>query len=143
MILTAKDVMRQAPGFVSENSSITQAAQLLERHGQGALPICTADGQVVGMITDRDIAIKVVAAGKDPVTTSVCEVSRIPVVALAEQGLQDVLTTMREHHVRRMPVLQSGKLVGLISFIDIAKNLPLSDLGDLSFVGDFFHPTAI
>jgi len=95
------------------------------------------------MITDRDIAVKVVAAGKDPMTTSVCDVSRTPVVALAEQSLQEVLAAMRQHHVRRMPVLESGKLVGLISFIDIAKNLPLSELGDLSFVGDFFHPTAI
>jgi CBS domain-containing protein len=143
MVLTAKTVMRQAEGFVPERSSITHAAQLLEYHSQGSLPICTADGDVVGMITDRDIAVKVVAAGKDPMTTSVCDVSRTPVVALAEQSLQEVLAAMRQHHVRRMPVLESGKLVGLISFIDIAKNLPLSELGDLSFVGDFFHPTAI
>jgi CBS domain-containing protein len=144
MTLTVKDVMWKAPGFISERASITTAAKLLSEYGQGALPICSEDDRVVGMITDRDITVKVVAAELDPTTTSVLEVSREPVVAMEDQSLVEIVAMMREEHVRRLPVVtRHGELAGLISFAEVAKRLSLEELGDLSFVGDFFHPTAM
>src|SRR5436190_24088553 len=115
------------------DTTIEDAAGTMAALDIGALPICNEDGRLEGVITDRDVAVKVVAAGRDPRETTVGEISQeAEVVTIgADDTIDEALRTMKEHAVRRLPVIDGRKLVGMISQADIAKNLPKEKTGDL------------
>lgn len=119
--LMSKDVIS-----VSPDTAADAAARMLSRHNIGALPVCTAGGQVRGMITDRDIALRCVAAGKDPQKTPVREIMSSRVVAAApEEDVEQAAAQMAREQVRRLPVLEQGKLVGMLSLGDLSVNRTL------------------
>ena len=98
----------------------------------GALPICGEDNRLKGMITDRDIVVKCLAAGGDPQQTKASELAEgKPVTVGADDDITVALQTMSQHRVRRLPVIDGHDLVGLISQADIARNLPDDKIGDL------------
>jgi CBS domain-containing protein len=118
-----QDLMTVKPRTVKAGDSIVDAAKLMRGEDAGIAPI--VDGErLVGVLTDRDIAIRVVAEGKDPAATKVEDVASHELVTLdPEQDLDDALRLMAQHQVRRLPVVeQDGKLVGIVAQADVAKH---------------------
>jgi CBS domain-containing protein len=110
------------PRTVKTGDSIVDAAKLMRGEDAGIAPIVDGD-RLVGVVTDRDIAIRVVAEGKDPSTTKVEEIaSRNLVTVEPGQDLDDALRLMAQHQVRRLPVVDDGKLVGIVAQADVAKH---------------------
>ena len=105
---------------VDREETVAAAARLLSRHNVGALPV-TAGGRLVGMLTDRDIAVRCVAANFDPNLTRVRSVMSAGAVTVpAEESGLRAAKTMGKHQVRRLPVTQNGRLVGMLSQSDLA-----------------------
>jgi CBS domain-containing protein len=129
---TARDIMSQDADCVQASQSILDAAKQLADRDVGAMPICGDDDRLKGMLTDRDIVVKVLAQGKDPSSTKVSELAEgKPVTIGADDSIEEALRTMSEHKVRRLPVIDGHDLVGIISQADIARNLDDEKTGDL------------
>jgi CBS domain-containing protein len=131
--MKAREIMTPAPAVAKVDETIEDAARKMETTDAGALPVCNAENRLEGMVTDRDIALKVVAKGLDPRATTVSDISqRSEVVTIgADDSVEEALATMKEHAVRRLPVIDGDELVGMVSQGDIAKNIPESKTGDL------------
>ena len=96
------------------------------------MPICGEDNRLKGMLTDRDIVIKCIAAGADPAATRVGDLAEgKPVTIGADDSVSEALQTMKDHGVRRLPVIDGHDLIGIVSQADIARNLPEDKVGDL------------
>ena len=133
MAKTARDIMTPECNCVGENDTVLDAAQRLAELDVGAMPICGEDDRLKGMITDRDIVVKVLAQGKDPASTSVSELAtQDEVVTIgADDPIDEVLRTMTQHKVRRLPVIDGHECVGIISQADVATNVEEVQVGDL------------
>lgn len=122
---TARDIMHAGPQCVAEHETLTAAAQHMRNLGVGALPICGGDERLHGMLTDRDIVVKCIAEGHDPNKVTAGELAQRNIYRVDTDASIDVLlTTMEEHQVRRLPVVEADRLVGIVSEADIARNLP-------------------
>jgi CBS domain-containing protein len=129
---TARDIMTSDADCVQESQSILEAAKELARRDVGAMPICGDDDRLKGMLTDRDIVVKVLAQDKDPSSTKVSELAEgKPVTIGADDSIEEALHTMSEYKVRRLPVIDGHELIGIISQADIARNLDDEKTGDL------------
>lgn len=132
MSKTARDVMSGGVECAGENDSVSEAAKKLSELGVGSMPICGEDDRLKGMITDRDIVVDVLAAGKDPDSTKVGELGDgKPVTIGADDSVKQALQTMKEHQVRRLPVIDGHDLVGIVSVADLARNIEDEETGDL------------
>jgi CBS domain-containing protein len=132
MAKTARDIMSADCQCVGENDSVADAAKKMSEINAGAMPICGEDDRLKGMITDRDIVVKVIAEGKDPGTTKVGELGDgKPVTIGADDSLQEALRTMADKKVRRLPVIDGHELVGIVSQGDLAKNVEEEQIGDM------------
>lgn len=125
MMQSCKDVMTKDPSTVSAQSLVTEAAQLMEREGVGSIPVCENGGRLEGILTDRDIAVRVVAGGLNPQQTRIADVmTRDPQCVKADEPIDRALEVMESRQVRRIPVIDGGgKLVGIIAQADIATRL--------------------
>jgi CBS domain-containing protein len=120
MAESVRDAMTENPQSISASASVVEAARLMREKDIGSLPI-TDDEKLVGMITDRDITTGVVAEASDPGTTSVGDVSsRDPISVEPDQDLEEAVQLMSRHQVRRLPVVENGRLVGIVAQADIA-----------------------
>lgn len=129
---TARDIMTGNAECASPNDTLVDAARKMRDLDVGALPICGEDARLKGMITDRDIVTQCVASGGDPNTSKVEEyVSEEAFTIGADDSIDDVLRTMTEHGVRRLPVIDGHQLVGIVSQADVAKNLSDEQIGQL------------
>lgn len=129
---TARDIMTGGPECASSTDTLVDAARKLRDLDVGSLPICGEDNRLQGMITDRDIVVKCVADGGDPSKVKVAELAEgKPVTIGADDPVEEALRTMREHGVRRLPVIDGHELVGMVSQADVARNLPEEAVGDL------------
>ncbi|MGQ0629652.1 MAG: CBS domain-containing protein [Sporichthyaceae bacterium] len=129
---TAREIMTAGAVCARSDESITTAARRMADLDVGALPICGPDDRLAGMLTDRDIAIRVVAAGKDPDSCTVGELGQgKPVTIGADDDIAELLRTMAEHQVRRLPVIDGHKLVGIVAQADVARALPDPPVGEL------------
>ena len=119
--------------FVDVELSVAEAASRMASEDFGALPICSSEGKLQGVITDRDIVVKVIAAGLDPKKTTVGEIAGgTEVVTIgADDSVEEAIRTMKDHSVRRLPVIDGNDLVGMVSQADIARALPDAKVGDL------------
>jgi CBS domain-containing protein len=132
MAKKARDVMTGGAECVAEDESILDAAKRLAELDVGAMPICGQDERLKGMLTDRDIVVKVLAQGKDPAQTTAGELGEgKPVTIGADDSVDEALRTMTEHKVRRLPVIDGHELVGVVTQADIAVNLDEDDTGKL------------
>ena len=132
MSKTARDVMTGGAECIGENDTIADAAKRLAELDVGALPICGEDNRLKGMLTDRDIVLKVVAKGKDPSATRAGELAEgKPVTIGADDSVDEALRTMADHKVRRLPVIDGHDLIGIVSQADLAKNVDEEKVGDL------------
>lgn len=122
---SARDIMTPDAECVAEGESLVDAARKMARLGVGALPICGDDERLKGMLTDRDIVVKALAEGRDPAGTTAGEFAQgKPVTIGADDSVEEILRAMSEHKVRRLPVIDGHKLVGMVSQADVARNLP-------------------
>jgi CBS domain-containing protein len=129
---TARDVMTGDAQCVGENDTVLDAARMLADLDVGAVPICGEDDRLKGMLTDRDIVVKVLAQGKDSAQTKAGELGEgTPVTIGADDPIDEALRKMTEHKVRRLPVIEDKRLVGIVSQADIAVNLDEEQTGDL------------
>jgi CBS domain-containing protein len=129
---TARDIMSPDCECIGENASVLDAAKRLAGLNVGSMPICGEDDRLKGMITDRDIVVKVLAEGKDPSSTKVGELGEgKPVTIGADDPIEEALRTMSEKKVRRLPVIDGHELIGIVSQADVARNLPDEKTGDL------------
>jgi len=129
----ARDIMTPGCNCVGESESVADAARKLAESDVGAMPICGDDNRLKGMLTDRDIVVKVIAQGKDPSSTKAGELAtQGEVVTIgADDSIEEALRTMSEHKVRRLPVIDGHDCVGVISQADIARNYDEERVGEL------------
>ena len=124
----AKDIMTTNPACCTPENSVEEAAQMMVKHDCGEIPVVESkdDPKPVGVITDRDIACRVVAAGKNPSQTRVRDaMSSPPVTVTPETSIEDCCRVMEENQIRRVPVVdESGRCCGIVSQADIAKAAP-------------------
>ena len=117
-----REIMTPNPSTIEPNQSVVEAARIMKQEDAGVVPV-TENGRLTGMVTDRDIAIRVVAEGKDPKSTNVGEVASTNLVTLdPQQELDEALRLMAQHQVRRLPVVEEdGRLVGVVAQADVAR----------------------
>ncbi|WP_229399050.1 CBS domain-containing protein [Micromonospora okii] len=129
---TARDIMTSDVTCVREQDDLRTAARQMARLGVGSLPICGDDNRLRGMLTDRDIVVKVLAEGRDPAVVTVGELAQGEAVTIgADDDAAEVLRTMGKHKVRRLPVIDGHDLVGIVAVADVARSLPERPVGDL------------
>jgi CBS domain-containing protein len=118
---TVKDVMTARPTSIESDTPVVEAARRMSSEGVGSLPV-TREGELVGMITDRDLVLQVIARDLDPHKVAVGEIcSENPVTAMPDESLDDALQRMAKHQVRRLPVAEDGRLVGILAQADVAQ----------------------
>jgi CBS domain-containing protein len=116
-----RDVMSRQPQSVREEDTLAQAAGLMKQYNIGSVPVLNRKDTVVGMITDRDIAVRAVANGMDVSHTAVKDVmTPRPVMGAEEMDVEIAAELMAAHQIRRLPVQQNGRLIGMVALGDLA-----------------------
>jgi len=116
-----RDVMTTGVETVAPGDTIRFAAEKMDALDVGSLPVCDGE-RLIGMVTDRDLAVRAVASGRDPNRTAVIEAMTPELVyAIEGQGIDDAVELMREHEIRRLPVVdEHHRLVGIVALADLA-----------------------
>jgi len=128
----AREIMSGNAECVGENETLVDAARKMRDLDVGALPVCGQDNRLKGMVTDRDIVVKVIAEGGDPASTTAGTLCEGQIVTIgADDPIEEVLRTMKQYKVRRLPVIDGHDLVGVVSQADVAKNVPQEKVGEL------------
>jgi signal-transduction protein with cAMP-binding, CBS, and nucleotidyltransferase domain len=131
MAKKVRETMTARPRAVRPDAAIQEAARIMEVEDVGSLPVIDADGHLLGIVTDRDIAIRAVAKGLES-QTSVAEVaSRDPVTIGPEDDLDEAMSRMTEHQLRRLPVVQGDVLVGMLAQADLAREAGEKEVGEV------------
>ncbi len=130
---TVREAMHQGCECIGENQSLSDAARRMEELDVGVMPICGDDDRLKGMLTDRDIVVKVLAHDMDPAAKRAGDLAQgRPVTVAADAPLDEALSLMREHAVKRLPVLdENRRLCGIITEADIATHMPEERTGEL------------
>ena len=116
-----REVMTPGPETIQADKPAAEAAKLMKKADAGMIPV-VEDGNLFGTVTDRDIVLRVVAEGKDPQSTAVRDIaSTEPVTIGPEQDLDEALQLMARHQIRRLPVVEEGRLVGVLAQADVAR----------------------
>jgi CBS domain-containing protein len=117
------EVMSGRPRAVTPQTSVREAARLMDEEDVGSLPVVDQGARLVGIVTDRDLAVRVIARGSDPEETEVGEVASKDIVALTpEHDLDEALTLMAREQVRRLPIVAGeNELVGMLAQADVAR----------------------
>jgi CBS domain-containing protein len=126
-----KDVMTANPSTAKADASVVEAARIMRDEDAGIVPVVENE-RLVGTLTDRDIAVRVVAEGRDPQSTPVREVASTDLVTVQpEQDLSKALQLMARHQVRRLPVVENDRLVGIVAQADVARESDEQQTGEL------------
>src|SRR5215467_13101670 len=120
---TVRDLMTSNPRTIDSNQSVMDAARIMRDENVGMVPITDGD-RPMGTITDRDIAIRITAEGRDPSTTPAMDVASRELITIdPQQNLDEALRLMTKHQVRRLPAIEDdGRLVGVVAQADIAQH---------------------
>jgi CBS domain-containing protein len=121
MGMTVKDVMTRDVRACEPSATVREAAALMAREDIGPIPV-VEDGRVVGIVTDRDLVIRVLADGRDPDHTTIGEIASKDLVTVSpDDDLEDAMRLLAGNQVRRLPVLDGDRLVGIVAQADIAR----------------------
>ncbi|MER5994667.1 MULTISPECIES: CBS domain-containing protein [Streptomyces] len=121
---TAGDIMHRGAQWIPAHETLDRAAQLMRELNVGALPISDANERLCGILTDRDIVVGCVAVGHDPARVTAGDMAQgTPRWIEADADISEVLQEMQTHRIRRLPVIQNKRLVGMISEADLARHL--------------------
>lgn len=116
-----RDVMTPSVIRIHPEESVAVAARTLTRYNIGILPVCGSDGQLCGLVTDRDLVTRCIASGRDPASTAVRDVmTRHMIVARPDMDSSIAAHMMGAEQIRRLPVMENGKLCGMVSLGDLA-----------------------
>ncbi|MCH0562721.1 MULTISPECIES: CBS domain-containing protein [unclassified Streptomyces] len=127
---TARDIMHRGAQWIPTHETLDRAAQLMRELGVGALPISDNNERLCGILTDRDIVVGCVAMGRDPSKVTAGELAQgTPRWIDADADVGDVLREMQDHQIRRLPVIDNKRLVGMISEADLAQHLTEEQIG--------------
>ena len=128
---TAKDLMTSPAECLAPDETILTAARMLSKYDVGSMPIVDGD-DLVGVVTDLDIVINAVAKGLDPKETPISTIASTNVVTVeASAPASEVASLMAEHQVRRLPVVDGGKVVGMVAQADVARDLDDGTTGEV------------
>lgn len=133
MSKTLREIMTERPRAVTADASISDVVEVMESEDIGAVPIVDPDGRLLAIVTDRDLALRVLGNGRNPSETAILDVaSREPLTAAPDTPFDTALTMMAEHRVRRLPVIdENGTLVGIVSQADVALAGKEKETGEL------------
>ncbi|MFE0104367.1 CBS domain-containing protein [Streptomyces sp. NPDC059009] len=121
---TAGDIMHRGAQWIPAHETLDRAAQLMARLDVGALPISDENERLCGILTDRDIVVGCVAKGHDPAKVTAGDMAKgTPRWIEADADIDNVLHEMQDHQIRRLPVIENKRLVGMISEADLATHL--------------------
>jgi CBS domain-containing protein len=116
-----REVMTQSPTTCQLDATVVDVAKLMAREDVGPIPVVEGD-RLVGIVTDRDLVIRVIAEGRDPGKTKVADVISKDIVTVSpDEDLERVLGVMSQKQVRRVPVVEGERLVGIVSQADVAR----------------------
>jgi len=128
----ARDLMTAGAEYLKGDNTVAEAAKKFASMSTGALPVCDTNGHLQGVVTDRDVVVEVVAAGKSPDKTKLIDLVHGEAVTIgADDSIDEAIATMKDHKVRRLPVIDGDKLVGMLSQADIARACSPDQVGDL------------
>lgn len=129
--MKVRDVMTSQVESVAPNCSIVEIAQLMRKNDVGSIPVCQ-DKKVLGMITDRDIVLKVIADGKNIQTVSAKDIMNSNVITVTtDQDVHEAAQLMSDYQIRRLPVVEQGKIVGIVALGDLAiEKIHVNEAGD-------------
>jgi CBS domain-containing protein len=131
-VTTAREIMTSPVQCCAEGDTLVEVAKTLHEKGIGSMPVQAADGSLVGMVTDRDIVTRAVAAGRDVATTTAGELARGGVVTVeANDSAEHAAKVLAENRIRRVPVMDGRDVVGMISQADIARSMSHGETGDV------------
>ena len=120
--MLVKELMTGAPVSLETDEPVSAAARLMRERNIGAMPVCDPDGRLVGMLTDRDIVIRCIASDRNAAETRVADIMTTgAVVAETKEPLEEALQRMEREQIRRLPVTENGRLVGMLSLADVAR----------------------
>ncbi len=120
--MKVQDIMSKNPIHISPIESVEVAARTLAHYNIGILPVCSSDGKLCGLVTDRDLVTRCVASGKSPAQTTVREVMTNQITsAKPDMEVGVAAHLMGRQQIRRLPVVEEGKLCGIVSLGDMAK----------------------
>ena len=122
-----REVMTNPVIRIHPDETVSVAARTLQHYNIGILPVCGMDGKVCGLVTDRDLVVRCLAAGKSPATTPVRDVMTAQIVtARPDMDAATAASLMGSRQIRRLPVVENGKLCGMVSIGDLAVKLESS-----------------
>jgi CBS domain-containing protein len=140
MAKNVREVMTPGVRTVSPSQSLAEAAELMKSEDVGSVPV-VEEGRLAGIVTDRDIVIRAVAERRDPQTVKVDEIASGELVTVEpEQDLDEALELMARHRVRRLPVVEEGRLVGMLAQADVALEAKEKKVGET--VEEISQPTS-
>lgn len=120
--MTVRRIMNSNVVYLTPDDTAARAARLLERHNIGMLPICSKDGRLRGVVTDRDIAIRCIALDNPPEETRLREImTRGVVTASPDDEVADAAKVMAAEQIRRLPVVENNRVIGMLSLADMAQ----------------------
>ena len=125
--MRVKECMCSNVVYTNPGDTIENVARLMNENHIGCIPVCEAEGKVVGFVTDRDIILRSIACGKNCSDTKVSDIMTTQVIKTTpDTELEEVTKTMSENQIRRLPVIENGKVVGMLTLGDIARNEAIS-----------------
>lgn len=127
-----REIMTADARCVQSDETAADAARKMTEYGVGALPICGPDNKIKGVVTDRDLVRKVFGQGRDPGRFPAGDLNQEEAATIgADDSDEEILATMTRYRVRRLPVIDNNKLVGMITLGDVAQQRPHSEVGEL------------
>jgi CBS domain-containing protein len=116
-----RDVMSQNPTTCEPSASVADAARVMASQDVGPVPVVEGD-RLVGLVTDRDLVVRVLAEGRDPESTTIGEIASTDLVTVSPDArLDEALSLLARHQVRRLPVVEGEQLVGVVAQADVAR----------------------
>ncbi|WP_113702789.1 CBS domain-containing protein [Nonomuraea lactucae] len=127
---TARDVMHPGAECLTAHETLDRAAQMMRDLDVGAMPVCDADDRVMGIITDRDLVVRCVAEGLDPSRIRAGDLVAGLVAVTPDTPIEEALSRMERHRIKRLAVVEGDRIVGMISEADLARHLPDEQLAE-------------
>ena len=131
MAKSVREAMTASVSSVSPSQSLADAAEVMKREDVGSVPV-VEEGRLAGIVTDRDIVTRAVAEQRNPQAVRVEEIASHDLVTVEpEQDLEEALALMARHKIRRLPVLEGGRLVGMLAQADVALKAKEKEVGEM------------
>jgi CBS domain-containing protein len=134
-VWSIRELMTADPVWIASSADLLEAVRLMREHDVGGLPVCDSTGRVVGVISDRTV-LMALGTSRPRRARSVTAGSLVdgdPVTVSPDEYASWALELMSVHRVRRLPVVENGRLVGIITQTDLARTMPVDDMGRLLF----------